>query len=68
MGAKYMGLPERDMHATSFASCTSSKEPYVPFKESCIPTKEAYMLSKERCMPLYTRPTCYQKRHACHLM
>jgi hypothetical protein len=52
MGAKYMGLPERDMHATSFASCTSSKEPYVPFKESCIPTKEAYMF----------------KRHACHLI
>jgi len=39
MGAKDMALPESDMHASSFASCVSSKEPYVPSKEPCISTK-----------------------------
>jgi len=40
MGAKDMALPESDMRASSFASCMSSKEPYVPSKEPCISTKE----------------------------
>jgi hypothetical protein len=43
MGAKDLALPESDMHASSFALCMSSKEPYVPFKEPSMSTKEPCM-------------------------
>ena len=52
MGAKDMGLPERDMHTTLHASFMSSQEPHVPLKEPCIPTKHPYISSKRHARHL----------------
>jgi len=60
MVATDMGLPERDMHTTSYVSYMSSQPPYVPVKEPCIPTKEPYISFKKTCTPSQRSPICHQ--------